>query len=433
MRWKSMLALLCAILTLTQCALGASDTLEALNAADSLTVTVDSWQFGQMTASEDGLRVLNAFLAPIRATVELGGAARLAVLAGEKEIASLSLAGQDWPKTDPLPFAALERVFTEALPALYDACLPEEGEPEPELRNVKVQNLPRSTQRTTLVIPAETFNAAQTALDTFRGSAAAVCAHLPHAAELTSWLDAMSAVSDMTLKRLMDDEGRPVAWQLTGDVTSGGDRRKLTLYGGIDGLNAYISLKLPARSGRNRLELTISLSDKVGKKKNTWSGTVSYKRAMNKDSYTAKDTVKLTNAHSEGEQITGSIKREVTADGIKTTWTLKPDLTGDVKTLRGQVELTKKYAQTQVWQTDVSVTVAVGAAPAAASDADPTAFAARLMGYLAEYMNGLSPRDQRQLTHMLRTDSWMNGAAFPAENVPAKPENTDPNDENGGT
>ena len=408
-----MLALLCALLLLTQSCLALSGTLDALDAAESLTLTVGGLKVERLTGSDKGLQTLNAFAAPLSASVAVGGdTALLRLMAGDREISSLRMDAD--AGTERLPHKALEAVFTEALPALFDACMPAEEPPEPEERSVSVRNLGRSTRRTTLTVTPEQFAAAGPALAGFRECVSRLSAHLPHAAEIMVWLDQMEAVSDLTLKRLENDGGDAVAWQLTGQIASGGkDVRKLTLYGGVNGKNVYVSLKLPARSGKNRLELTADLKDTAGKKKNTWSGTVTYKRNMNGVSLTLKDTVDLTDDHSDGEKITGSLKREHTADGIKTVWTVTPSLRGDGRSLEGRLTCRKKHAQTVVWQAELTVSAAVGADPGEAAAADETLFAAQVLNYLTGYRNSLPEADRRQLDHMLRTDSWMNGAVIP--------------------
>ena len=134
---------------------------------------------------------------------------------------------------------------------------------------------------------------------------------------------------------------------------------------------------------------------------------------LNGVSLTLKDTVDLTDDHSDGEKITGSLKREHTADGIKTVWTVTPSLRGDGHSLEGRLTCRKKHAQTVVWQAELTVSAAVGADPGEAAAADETLFAAQVLNYLTGYRNSLPEADRRQLDHMLRTDSWMNGAVIP--------------------
>ncbi|MBQ4436012.1 MAG: hypothetical protein II879_07960, partial [Clostridia bacterium] len=175
------------------------------------------------------------------------------------------------------------------------------------------------------------------------------------------------------------------------------------------GMNAYVSLKLPARSGKNNFELVIDLKAKTGKKKNTWAGTISFKRVMNGVSCTITDTVDLENEHTSGEQISGSVKRQLTEGGIKTVWTVKPVLASDGHGFQGTLKVTKKHAQTQVWELAVALSVREGAEAGTATAEGLSEFAAQLAEYLADYRSKLEPGDQRQLDHMLRTDAWMNG------------------------
>ena len=411
MRWRTMLALLCACLTIGQSCLAFSDTAAKLDAAEGLTLTVSGLTLRQMTGSENGRETLNAFLSPLSASAALKGeTARLAFLSKGTEIAALRMDEAGQADAFELPYITLSRVFSEVLPALFDAGVPEEGLPEPEQRTVNIRNVGKSTQRTTLTISPAQANAAESALSAIQDIVARLSGHLPHSAELVAWTEGLSAVSNLTLKRLENEEGKAVAWSMTGRIASGGkDARNLNLYSGVSGMNVYVSLKLPARSGKNSLELVIDLKAKTGKKKNTWSGTVSYKRAMNGDSYTVKDTVDLENDHASGERITGSLKRELTLDGIKSVWTVKPDLTGDGHSMKGTVTATKKHAQTQVWQASFTVSLAEGASVEEPAAETAQEFTALLLGYLNEYRASLSADEQRQLDHMLRTDDWMNG------------------------
>ena len=410
MRWKTMLALLCAFLTLAQGCLAFSDTVATLDQADALTLTVGGLEIRQITGTENGQQVLNAFLSPLSAQVAVNAdAAYLAILSAGQEAASVQLGPDLWPDTKTLPHMLLNRFFSETLPALFDACMPAEEPPEPELRNVNVRNLPRSTQRTTLTVtPAQLV--ASPAVAQIRECAAQLSAHLAQADEITAWAENLEAVSNLTVKRLENDAGEPVAWNVTGNISSGGkDVRKMTLYGGMDGMNAYVSLKLPARSGKNNFELVIDLKAKTGKKKNTWAGTISFKRVMNGVSCTITDTVDLENEHTSGEQISGSVKRQLTEGGIKTVWTVKPVLASDGHGFQGTLKVTKKHAQTQVWELAVALSVREGAEAGTATAEGLSEFAAQLAEYLADYRSKLEPGDQRQLDHMLRTDAWMNG------------------------
>ena len=411
------LALLCAILTLAVPCLALSGTLDRLDAADELTMTISGLSFKQMNGSESGLAVLNAFLAPLSAEVSASSAsARLAFRSGQKEISALRLQAAEWPDEHSLPHEALRRLFTEALPALYESCLPaEEAEiPEPEFKNARVRNLPASTQRTTLTVTPAQLAAADDVLGVFRACGSQLCAYLPGAAETTSWLDGLEAASDLTLKRLENADGDAVAWQLTGQVSSNGkDRRKLTLYGGVSGMNVYVSIKLPARSGKNRFELIIDLKDRNGKKESTLEGSITCKRVLDGISYTITDTVKLKNDLTGGEHLTGSIQRSLTEDSIKTVWTVKPDLTGDGNALSGSLTVTKKHAQTQVWQAIADIALKPGISTETETADDPVAFSTQLLSYLSACREALSPDQQRLFDHMLRTDAWMNGPVVP--------------------
>lgn len=413
MRLRPLLALLCAMLMLAEGCLAFSDTADALDAAESLTLRVSSLTLQQLTGNEHGRETLNAFLSPLSAEIAFRDeTAALKLLASGREVAALGLAAQEYPDIGTLPQEAFLRLFTETLPQLFDEMLPEET-PEPEVRQVRVKNLPVSARRTTLTVTPEQLRASE-ALRSLKANVSAISAHLPHHAEIAAWLENLTAVSSLTVKRLENAEGEAVAWNITGRISDGGkDVRNLSLYGGVSGLNVYFTLKLPARSGKNSLMLTADLKDKTGRNMNTWSGTVSYKRVMNGVTYTVKDTVDLKNEHASGEKISGSVKRTVTEGGIKSVWTVTPAVTGDGHKLEGTLKVTKKHAQTQVWQATLAVSLSESADPSEDTARDAAQFALRVMSYLEEYRSGLSEADQRQFDHMLRTDAWLNGRTVP--------------------
>ncbi len=417
MRWRSLLALLCAMLMLAEGCLAFSDTADALDAAGSLTLQVGGLNVLQLTGNEHGRETLNAFLNPLSAEISLREeTARLKLSASGREVASLGLDAEAYPDVGTLPHEAFRRLFSETLPELFDEMLgmvPEEEIPEPELKKVRIRNLPTSTRRTTLTVTPEQFRTSR-AVEGLKAQAAVISAHLPFHDELIAWMGKMTAAGSLTFRRLENDEGEPVAWSISGRVSDGGkDVRNLSLYGGVSGLNVYFTLKLPARSGKNNLELTVNLKDQAGKKTSTWSGTVTCKRSKDRVSYTVKDTLSLKNEHAAQEQISGSIKREVTEGGIKSVWTLTPALTGDGRRLEGTVKVTKKHAQTQAWQAELAVSMSEGAETEEAAAGDAAQFALQLTSYLTEYRNSLSKADQRQLDHMLRTDAWLNGPVVP--------------------
>ncbi len=414
MRWRTALALACVLALLSTSCLAFSDTLDAMNGLDALTLRLSGFSLIQINGAQAGQEMINRALSPLSAEVAVDAeTARLALLNDGAELAALRLPASAWPDTGTWPHAALRRVLNEALPALFDACLPEE-ELTPEARMATVRNLPTSIQRTTLTVTPAQFGQAEGALAPFRTAFAAMCAHLPYADALNAWVSALTAESDLTLKRLEDADGRAVAWSLSGRISSGGqDVRKLTFTGGIDGMNAYVSLKLPARSGKNSFELTVDLKDKPGKKKNTWSGTVSLKRVLNGESWTIRDTVSLTDEHAGEERLTGSVKRESVTDGIKTVWTAAPDLRGENGRLAGTLKVTKKHAQTQVWQASAAVSLSPGASTAAAAADSVSAFAAALTDAWIRFRASLPADGQRLLDHVFRSDAWLNGTSAP--------------------
>ena len=67
MRWRTMLALLCALLLVAPSCLAFSDTAAALDAADSLTLTLNGLKVTQLNGNDRGREALNSFLSPLAA------------------------------------------------------------------------------------------------------------------------------------------------------------------------------------------------------------------------------------------------------------------------------------------------------------------------------------------------------------------------------
>ena len=142
MRFRTALAALCALLLMAEGCLAFSDTADLLDKAEGVTVRLSEIKVQQLTGNDHGRETLNAFLAPLSAEIALNReAARLAVLASGQEVSTLSLEGQKLPDTGLLPHEAFRRLVTETLPDLFLELLPEEVF-EPELRKVKIKNLP---------------------------------------------------------------------------------------------------------------------------------------------------------------------------------------------------------------------------------------------------------------------------------------------------
>ena len=383
-------------------ALAADSALDALLRAEQLTLTLGPLRFDVLNASSDeGLETLNAFLAPLTAVASADAQGGCMAFAANGEVIAAVRADDvaGFPQLD-----AVARLFDEILPSLYDSCFVPDEPPEPELKNASVKNLPRSTQRTTVTVTDAQLSLVRPAAAEVL---AALTAHLPCSGAMVRWAQDMNAVNSLTLKRLENADGEAIAWQLTGRIASGGkDPRQLTLYGGVSGLNAYISLKLPARSGRNNLDCTVSIARRAGKKQNTIEGTVSFKRTLDRETLTIKDTVSLKSVPGGGQETwSGSVKRELTEDGVKTVWTLKPALTAQGNSVAGSVILTKKYAQTQVWQAAIGLSLT--AQPAVLPEpSDEAAFLQALTRYFQDTRARLSPDRQRLLDHMLRSDAW---------------------------
>ncbi len=386
--------------------------IEELLNGDSLGISVSDIRLDKLNASsDDGFRLVSGLLSPLSLTAGLADGkvyirltdAEETVLDGYMDVAAQA------EDTQPLFHETLGAIFSEDLPAVFQAALPEGEPPQPEKRSTSVRRLGRSTQRTEVTLDSEWFQSAPEVLTRLYGRIRLLTAHLPHSGEISAWLDGAAPVSALTLTRLEDAEGKPVAWQLNGRFRSGTDTRRLSLTGGISGTAAYITCSLPAVSGKNLLKFTCEVYEKSTKKEDRFTVELTYQRKFGKENYRIRDNVQLKAGKTADSRLTGTVTRKVTLNDTGTTWTVKPSLAFTGKTLAGTVDITKVWAQTTVYS--ATARLAIGPVDAQAggqalTEADVAGAAARW--YLGKY-RALSPADQRMFVHMLRSDHWMNG------------------------
>ena len=448
------LVLALALVLPAQAVLALSPTLDGLEKSGGMSLTLDDIRLEKLNASSDeGFELLSGLLRPLKLQAALtGDSAYVDLTDGATAVFSGALGAdltEDMQK--PLWHQTLQRVLDTDLPALFEAFMPAplsaEAEAEeqtgteteaqaeteaedqtgteteaqaeaeaqaetvrPEKRGATIRYVGRSTQRITLTVDQAALAAQQAALAPLYEDIGRLTAHLPYGQALTAWLDGAAVERPLTFIRLMDDAGATLGWQMSGRVKSGDDVRKLSFTGGYKGLNAYITLELSATRGSDRFRFTLELQDKEQKNKNQLTGSLTCQRKKDGESHTVKDTVKLKAETKDGEKLTGTVSRKVTADGTSTIWTVKPSLHAVDGALTGTLDLQKVWAQTTVWTAEARLSVG----PAGDLPEGPALSRAQVIRsvgdwYLDKY-NALSPEGKRQMAHMLRTDSWTNGA-----------------------
>ncbi|MGI6654890.1 MAG: hypothetical protein ACOX55_12415 [Christensenellales bacterium] len=145
-----------------------------------------------------------------------------------------------------------------------------------------------------------------------------------------NFLGTITFESKCTLKRFLDTDGADMGWQFTGQVGHmGSNVRKVTLYGGInDATGLYLSLKLPAISGRENLSLVASFTWKERKGTTTMTGDFNLKTVTGPDSITEHIKVNLKRG-GENQALTGKVVWDSSTGGTvkqKSSLTIKPEL-----------------------------------------------------------------------------------------------------------
>ena len=247
-------------------------------------------------------------------------------------------------------------------------------------------------------------------------------------------------------KRFLDKQGNDMGMQFTGKAGVEGDMRKVTLYGGFTAdKGGYISLTLPAVSGKNTYKLQFGAKLTVAKSgQRILEMEGNYNRRLNGEHTAAVLTGKIRNTIKDNnEHWTGKITLTATKQAQKSTYTFTPDLAYTDDGLQGKVEIRRKEGGTTTLKAAAQITLT-----AAEKDMDqsPVGAAKDLRGLendraraavldemtgltraLARLMARMPEKDRVLLTHELRTDSWMTAPAVEAaeeENEPAE-ENED--------
>ena len=396
-----------------------SDTWEALQSDPSgLTVRADSLEVTELNAADGTLALLNGFLSPW--TLEISGLSEGGLIRLSDRDSGEAVLIRAEETQEPLPVLsaaqALRDLWETVLPGLFTALSGEEP-PEIEEKSTSFRVLGVSPSRQSLTVsealfsllPEDTLSPLKTCLKTmFRDFEAGP--------SVSAYLDRLTLEGEMTMRRNLNGEGKDMAYQFGGRIGSdGGDIRKLTFIIGKNGDIFYFSVKAPAVRGSNSFQAALTVPKWTEtKSKSSRKITLSIRNTVDKETRKLDDTLQLTSQKGKEETVSADYERETNDGTIKQVRTLSLRLRSTEEgALEGTLSCRQTHASTEVvrWQANVSVRPGgLTAAEEPVSQAQASVLLARM---LAGKTARLSEKDRRQLNHLLRTDSWMNGAPVP--------------------
>lgn len=476
---RALVALLCAI-AICLPPMGAradfSPRLSALTPEEGITAELCGTFETLSPLSEESLAIVNDWLSRIRITLSLQESAarsqrRAEVAMDGKALFSVSSLAQSAytltafsPSgsaylTDPGAPDALSLLGGEGdgladlsrLPDAYAAWAPAlypllAGLTPPKQAKVStsIKNAAASAAYENYIFTGEEMNAAwPQILDTLLPPLKALLAEQPgRYAQIKALLSGLTFSGECRFKRFLNQSGGDMGLQFTGRAGRGEDVRKVTLFGGYTpGKGGYFSLALPAVSGKNnfKIMLTGKLSEKAAQRTLSLEG--GYTRTWEGNTQTARLEASLKNAiKNEDEAWSGKITLESKRDGVKTAWTLTPDLAFTDAGLQGQIDIRRKTDGDQTLRALLSLTMKKAdalPAPEATAAKDLRGMAEEnaravvagesvgLVRVLYQLLNALPEESRSVLTHELRTEDWMNAPSPPVteEAAPPAPEN----------
>lgn len=146
----------------------------------------------------------------------------------------------------------------------------------------------------------------------------------------------------LTIKRILDKDGKDLGLQITGTFALDGANRKLTLFFGQSDTGAYLSFKLPATRGNDTLELQLSIPVEENELAADWR----FKWVTGKDSLSTTGVIALkAKAAEAGETLSGSLTLKTRQSGSlsrNTEYTVKPALAFDGLALSGTLAFQQK-------------------------------------------------------------------------------------------
>lgn len=412
------------------------------NAQRTLTqarVTMDGAETFGVTIQENDGYTLSAF--------SPSGSAYLTT-AGEKDALSLISGGA----SVPLSLTAAADAYAQWAPILYPL-LETLVTPKSSKTSTSIKYATASASFVNYTFKADEMNAAwPQILSTLLPVLESALIQQPEwYREAESLLSKLVFSGECRFKRFLDKKGGDMGLQFTGNAALGNDVRKVTLFGGYTpDKGGYISLSLPAVSGKNSLK--ISFAGKVYKADtyNTLTLEGSYSRTLDGQTHSATLDASLKNTIKKGNETwSGKITLTEKQKDKNDTWILTPELTFTEAGLQGNIALRKKEGETTALKCAVQLHMQQAEAiqpPAALAARDLRGMteekaraiaAAELIPLTGTFMQLLAqlPEESRVLlTHDLRTDSWMTAPSIspdepespaqeslPEETAPAAP------------
>lgn len=336
--------------------------------------------------------------------------------------------------------AALPAAYAQWAPVLYPL-LSEMVTPKASKTATSIKNATASAAYENYILTAEEMNGAWPRIvDTLLPALGEMLDGQPRLyAQAEELLRSLSFSGECRFKRFLDKEGGDMGLQFTGRAARGEDVRKVTLFGGYTpGRGGYISLALPAVSGKNNFKVTLTgkLSEKNTQHTLTLEGT--YTRTYAGETQTASLDVSLKNAIKDGnEEWSGKVSVDTKEKGVKSAWTLTPALTFTDDGLQGRIGIRQKKDGDQVLKAVLSLSLKEAdeiPVPEAAAAKDlrgmdesqaRAVVAGEMTGFTQVFMGLIAalPEETRSvLTHDLRTDEWMTAPSAPLLDAEDRPE-----------
>lgn len=351
---------------------------------------------------------------------EQTGTAYMTSLEQQDALSLLTGAEDGLPRLDLLPAA-----YTQGAEALY-TCLEEKTAGKRTKGSTSIRNATASTAYITYILPGDAMNAAwPEILDCIWPMLEPTLEEMPEKrGEVLTVLSELVFSGECRFKRFLDKEDGDMGLQFTGNAAWEEDKRKVTLFGGFTpNKGGYLSLSMPAVSGKNKMKLTVSWKETEKNGQHTLTLEADYTSTLNGKSQTAAMDASLKNTvKNETESWTGTVSLETSAEDGKQQWQLKPTLTLDQSGLHGEIAAQKKVeskiklkATLTLALTDLDAEMPVlNSANDLRGMDEPAALnilnqeLQPLGQALAHLMTALPEESRSLLLHDLRTDAWMN-------------------------
>ena len=396
---------------------GFSDAWDALERNPAgVKVTVSSPEVTKLNATEEALSLLNAYLSPLVLEVSDIAGEGLIRLSDRESGETVAFRPGETPESLPCLSAAqaLHDLWETALPNLFTTLYGDEP-PEVEEKGTSFRVLGYSPARQSLAVSKALFSVLpETALSPALEGLKAVFRDYAVSPAVSAYLDSLTLEGEMTVRRNLNGDGQDLAYQFAGRIGAGGeDIRKLTFIIGKNGDIFYLSVKAPAVRGSNSFQAALTVPKwSETKTKSSRKITLSIRQTLDKETWKLDDSLQLTSQKGKDEGISAVLERETSDGSVKQTWngTLRLSGTADGG-LEGTLSFRQLHASSDVirWQADVSLMPAD--TEAAAETVSETQAVMMLAQLLAGKRDRLSAEERRQLDHLLRTDTWMNGAS----------------------